>query len=213
MARRREGLLDFLVWLPWWVSVVLAAASWVAIVVFGPGVVRDFPVAGLQLSQGMERIAWLPATALAGVFLVCAWASRRESRRKRKLLDTRTGIASIRTLSWREFEELVAEAFRREGYEVEENRKAGADGGVDIRLRRNGELVLVQCKAWNRNRVGVGVVREMCGVMMDEGAAGVVIVCSEGFTRDAWGFAKGKPVRLVGGRALMEMIERVRRSP
>ena len=122
-------------------------------------------------------------------------------------------MASIRNFSWREFEELVAEAFRREGYSVIENAKAGSDGGVDIRLRRNGELVLVQCKNWNRNRVGVGVVREMCGVMMDEGAAGVVIVCSGRFTRDAWNFAKGKPVRLVGGRALMEMIERVRRSP
>lgn len=72
----------------------------------------------------------------------------------------------------------MAEAFRREGYRVEENEKAGSDGGVDIRLRRNGGLVLVQCKNWNRNRVGVGVVREMYGVMMDEGAAGVVIVCS-----------------------------------
>ena len=120
-------------------------------------------------------------------------------------------MASIRSLSWREFEELVAEAFRREGYSVVENVKAGADGGVDIRLRRNGGLFLVQCKNWNRNRVGVGVVREMCGVMMDQGAAGVVIVCSGGFTRDAWGFAKGKPVRLVGGRALMEMIARVKK--
>ncbi len=211
MARRREGLPDLLVWLPWWVSVLLAAASWVVIVFVAPGVVRGFPVAGPQLSQAIERIGWLPATALAGVFLVCGWASRRESRRKRRLLDTRTGIASVRTLSWREFEELVAEAFRREGYRVEENRKASSDGGVDIRLRRNGKLVLVQCKNWNRNRVGVGVVREMCGVMMDEGAAGVVIVCSGGFTRDAWGFAKGKPVRLVGGRALMEMIGRVKR--
>ena len=49
--------------------------------------------------------------------------------------------------------------------------------------------------------------------MMDEGAAGVAIVCSGGFTWDAWNFAKGKPVRLVGGRALMEMIAGVRRGP
>ena len=104
----------------------------------------------------------------------------------------------------------MGEAFRREGYRVVENTKAGADGGVDIRLRKDGRLVLVQCKNWNSNRVGVSVVREMCGVMMDQRAAGVVIVCSGGFTRDAWGFAKGKPVRLVGGRALMGMIARVK---
>ena len=157
-----------------------------------------------------DRLAWAPATLLAAVLLLWASVLWRRGTRKKRLLDTRTGIASIRALSWREFEELVAEAFRREGYRVVENTKAGADGGVDIRLRKEGRLVLVQCKHWNSNRVGVPVVREMCGVMMDEGAAGVVIVCSGGFTRDAWAFAKDKPVRLVDGRALMGMIARVR---
>ena len=211
MGRKREGLLDLLILCPWWVNVMLAAVSWVGIVFLAPGLVADIPIAGPKLGHLVERIGWLAGTVLAGLFLVCAWASWRAGRRKRRLLDTRTGIQSIRRLSWREFEELVAEAFRREGYSVVENVKAGADGGVDIRLRRNGGLFLVQCKNWNRNRVGVGVVREMCGVMMDQGAAGVVIVCSGGFTREAWNFAKGKPVRLVGGRALMEMIGRVKR--
>ncbi len=90
--------------------------------------------------------------------LLWALVLRRRGTRKRRLLDTRTGIASIRALSWREFEELVVEAFRREGYRVVENTKAGADGGVDIRLRKEGRLVLVQCKHWNSNRVGVSVV-------------------------------------------------------
>ncbi len=41
MARRREGLLELLVWVPWWVSVFLAAASWVAIVFLAPGVMSE----------------------------------------------------------------------------------------------------------------------------------------------------------------------------
>ncbi len=209
--RNRPALL--LAGAPWWVGVALAAGSWMGIVHILPDALAGLPLAGPGLAGLMDRFAWAPATAVAALFLLWALASWRHGRRKRRRLDTRTGVASIRSLSWREFEELVAEAFRREGYRVEENVKAGADGGVDIRLRRGGKLFLVQCKSWNRNRVGVGVVREMCGVMMDEGAAGVVIVCSGGFTRDAWGFAKGKPVRLVGGRALMEMIAGVRRSP
>ena len=213
MARRKRRPALLAGGLPWWLLVGLAAGSWFAIVFLAPGAVADFPVMGPQLGRALERIGWAPASAASAVFLACAWVSWRQGSRKRRLLDTRTGVASIRSLSWREFEELVAEAFRREGYKVLENVKAGADGGVDIRLRRKGQLFLVQCKNWNSNKVGVGVVREMCGVMMDERAAGVVIVCSGGFTRDAWYFAKGKPVRLVGGRTLMEMIERVRRSP
>ena len=211
MARKQEGLASLPVVCPWWVGVALAAVSWVGIVHVLPGVVVDFPILGRALGQALDRVGPLLGTVVAGVCLICAAVSWRNGRRKRRLLDTRTGIASIRALSWREFEELVAEAFRREGYRVVENMKAGADGGVDIRLRRDGGLVLVQCKHWNSNRVGVSVVREMCGVMMDQRAAGVVIVCSGGFTRDAWGFAKGKPVRLVDGRSLLRMIAGVRR--
>ena len=211
MARRRRRGGSAAVDLPWWVAVFLAAGSWIWIVHFLPDVLTGLPVGGRRLAVVADRLAWAPATAVAAVLLLWALALRRRGTRKKRLLDTRTGIASIRALSWREFEELVAEAFRREGYRVVENTKAGADGGVDIRLRRDGRLVLVQCKHWNSNNVGVSVVREMCGVMMDERAAGVVIVCSGGFTRDAWGFAKDKPVRLVDGRALLRMIAGVKR--
>ena len=196
--------------LPWWLGVALAAGSWAGIVYFPPEAVAALPVGGRRLAGLVERLAWVPATAVAAVFVAGALASWRERRRKKRLLDVRNGIAPIGRLSWREFEELVAEAFRREGYSVLENEKAGLDGGVDIRLRRNGALFLVQCKNWNRNRAGVGVVREMCGIMMDEGAAGVAIVCSGRFTRDAWRFAKGKPVRLVDGGRLVELIGHVR---
>jgi len=51
-------------------------------------------------------------------------------------------------LSWKEFEELVAEAYRRMGYRVIENHGSGPDGGVDIRLEKNSHLHLVQCKQW-----------------------------------------------------------------
>ncbi len=209
MARRRRrggaGAID----LPWWVAVFLAAGSWVGIVHLLPEVLAGLPVGGRRLAVFADRL-WVPATAVAAVFLLWALALWRRGTRKKRLLDTRTGIASIRALSWREFEELVAEAFRREGYRVVENTKGGADGGIDIRLRKEGRLILVQCKHWNSNRVGVPVVREMCGVMMDQHAAGVVIVCSGGFTRDAWGFAKDKPVRLVDGQGLLRMIARVK---
>ncbi|MCY3760727.1 MAG: restriction endonuclease [Gemmatimonadetes bacterium] len=211
MARKQESLFAVLVWCPWWTGAALAIGVWAGIVFMLPGAVADFPVVGRQLGQAAERNRFLLATLAAAPFLICSWVSWRNGRRKRRLLDRRDGIASIRALSWREFEELVAEAFRREGYRVLENSKAGADGGIDIRLRKDGQLYLVQCKNWSSNRVGVGVVREMVGVMVDAGAAGVIIVCSGRFTRDAWAFARGKAVRLVDGRALMGMIARARR--
>jgi len=49
---------------------------------------------------------------------------------KPQLVDKQTGIQWIRTLSWKQFEELVAAAYRRKGYTVVEYSGAAADGGV-----------------------------------------------------------------------------------
>ena len=49
-------------------------------------------------------------------------------------------------MSWQDFELLVGEAFRLQGYEVTELGGAGPDGGVDLVLRKGKEKFLVQCK-------------------------------------------------------------------
>src|SRR5690606_14662100 len=71
-------------------------------------------------------------------------------------VDDRTDEAGRWVLSWSEFEGLVADFFRRQGYDVRES-TPGPDGGVDLDLRRNGERHLVQCKNWSERPVGVKV--------------------------------------------------------
>jgi len=65
----------------------------------------------------------------------------------------------LNELSWREFEFLVGEYFRRWQFTVEET-KTGADGGVDLIAKKGNEKHLVQCKQWQADKVGVKVVRE-----------------------------------------------------
>ena len=43
-----------------------------------------------------------------------------DSRRRRRLLASQTGLRSLSAMDWREFEMLVGEAFRRQGYNVRE---------------------------------------------------------------------------------------------
>lgn len=126
--------------------------------------------------------------------------------RRRHLLATRSGIDSLRALSWKDFELLVGEALRRDGYTVQETGGGGADGGIDLIARRAHETILVQCKRWKTWSVGVRVVREMFGVMTSEKATGVMIVTIGEFTRSARNFAEGKPVRLVDGQALVALV-------
>ena len=212
MGRNNGNVLFELSQWAWWVSVAIGAAVYVGVSHLAPRVIGDVPVMGRYLEVGL-RPYWQGLGGIGGgIFLIPAGMSLWNRARKKRLLDRQRGIDSIRSLAWREFEELVAEVFRREGYSVKENVVAGADGGVDVRLRREGWAYLVQCKHWAGNRVGVAVVREMFGVMTAEGAAGVFVVCTGGFTADAREFASGKPVTLVDGAALVEMVERLRRG-
>lgn len=49
----------------------------------------------------------------------------------------------------------------------------------------------------------------MFGVLTVQDATKVVIVCGGGFTRDALIFAENKPINLVGGAELLEMVKGV----
>jgi restriction system protein len=144
-------------------------------------------------------------------FLLAAPFAFFNGRRKRKLLDNQQDIASIKALSWKEFEELVAEAYRRQGFRVIEN-GFGPDGGVDVKLIKDNQTTLVQCKQWRSKNVGVAVIREMFGILTAESASKVVIICCGGFTRDALSFAENKPIELIGGTGLLSIVKEIQNN-
>jgi restriction system protein len=113
-------------------------------------------------------------------------------------------------MSWREFEMLVGEAFRLDGFRVAEAGGGGPDGGVDLVLNKGGETFLVQCKQWKALKVGVDVVRQLYGVMAARGATGGFVVTSGRFTDDARRFAEGRNLNLIDGDGLMKLTGRVR---
>jgi restriction endonuclease len=86
-------------------------------------------------------------------------------------------------LSPRRFEELVAELYRRRGFEATLTPASG-DEGVDVYVVRNDELgrtlCVVQAKRYAANRkVGAGVVRELLGTVYAKNAsAGIVVTTS-----------------------------------
>lgn len=212
MGRRRRGLLDDLVILPWPVGLAVGVLGFVVV---RYGIPAWFSRQGGPLAQGFAQAIPFPILAWA-VLAVCALAalvSFLGARRKRRLLDTRTGLDSIAALGWRDFERLVGEAFRRQGYAVEETGLGGADGGVDLILRHNGKRTLVQCKQWRREKVPVNVVREMYGLLRHHGADEGRIAALGGFTPDAARFAEGKPIELIDGPFLLTMIRSVKPIP
>ena len=139
MARKNESILNLFVGAPWWVSVVLSGVVFVILRYIFPGISGD----NLVL-KSVARAAPIVAPWAALFFLIPAPISAYNSWRKRKLLDNQKGLESIRSLSWKEFEELVGEAYRRQGYTVRENSGAGPDGGIDLVLSKDDNTYLVQ---------------------------------------------------------------------
>lgn len=143
------------------------------------------------------------------ILVLAALLSWFKARQRRKLVSTalnHTSRAPLFSLSWKDFEELTAEVFRRRGYSAQLTQE-GADGGVDVILRRKGETFLVQCKHWRSTRVGVDVVRGLFGLIAAQGATGGFVVTAGDFTKDALDFAKGRNIELVHANELLMLLE------
>lgn len=208
MARRQnESLLEVLVQLPWWVSVLTAAIVYFTLAHVVPHLSFQSPVLN-ALTLTAPRFA----VVFGILFLLLTPISILNAARKRRILDSQSSIETIKSLPWRQFEELVAEYYRRRGFQVQENIGGGPDGGIDIKLQKGGETHLVQCKQWRSQKVGVPVVREMFGIMHAENATSVAIVTAGKFTPEAIAFSRNKPILLIDGPALYTMVSSVQES-
>ena len=212
MGRNRGRGLDTLAGLPWPVGFFTGIAGYLLV---RHGLVWWMSRHGSALAQAFSRDPGALLAPLAWLLLAACWlaalVSYVRARQRRRWLDTRTDLESLAAGGWRQFEKLVGEAFRRQGYTVEETSLGGADGGIDLILRKDGRRTLVQCKQWKRQRVGVSIVREMAGLLAHHHADAVKIVCIGSYTPDAERFAQGKPIELIGGERLLGMIRAVRR--
>jgi len=95
----------------------------------------------------------------------------------------------LHKLDPRKFEEVVAELYRKRGFDVELTKQT-RDGGVDIYARSRDPhlplLFLVECKRHNPSRpVAVEVVRSLFGVVTHQDASMGVVATNSSFTRDA----------------------------
>ena len=119
--------------------------------------------------------------------------------------DALTGVR------WDRLEHLLAAYYREAGYQVKHvgtGATAGRfDGGVDLELRREGRLLLVQVKHWNACQVPHNDVHQLIGVMVNAKADGAIVVTSGEFTRAAIeAAARNDQVQLIDGDELRAML-------
>lgn len=209
MARQREPWDDAV--LHW----LMRASGRTATVV---GLV-GYPLVGLALPLLLGLpLSWLIGLNILGVSWAAVvglgWLAGQVQRRDRRHLVEWT--TSLRLLAADEFEWLVGEVFRREGWQVTETGRHGApDGNIDLELTKpGGQRVLVQCKRWTAWQVGVSDLREFGGTLMLErlpGSAGIFVTLSD-FTGEARSEAQRSGISLVDSVELHRRVEGIRRS-
>ncbi len=219
MARKKTSPIEDMILvvskLPWWAGIVLALVSYLVLHAIAsrplmpaattPGQLGDVVAKSLFTTMAMFGQFVLPIAFGFGALFSAVTAIR-----QKKIYDkvaTRPGVAVLNDMSWSDFERLVSEYYRRNGFQVTREGGNGPDGGIDLVLRQGNETYLVQCKQWKAYKVGVQPVREFYGVMSSRGVAGGIFVTSGEYTDDAKAFAQGLNITLIDGRRLRQMID------
>jgi restriction system protein len=178
------------------------------------------PAGNQQIANRVEhpdRHAWgnLPVGSVATSHtssdaVADAWndAMKKVGGGARQPKPTAWSLELLRQIEWKRVEELTAAYFREKSFRTE-TIKAGADGGIDVKLFIPGKadpFAVVQCKAWNTQKVGVKPVRELLGVMAHEKVAKGIFVTTGEYTKEAIAFAKENPIDLITGEMLSKGI-------
>lgn len=119
---------------------------------------------------------------------------------------------ALARLSWQDFEHLLAEHYREQGYRVElvtaHDLKALGQSGLDMRLHRGSETSIVQCGHWDALFVDLPEVQHLMSTMLNEAAARGVLVTRGAFTTAARNAVLRQPrVHLVDGDVLRAMLK------
>jgi restriction system protein len=121
---------------------------------------------------------------------------------------------NLAAMDWEDFEHLIRQLFEQEfkqaGGEVKIT-QASRDGGVDAvafdpDVIRGGKTV-IQAKRYT-NTVGVSAVRDLYGTVLNEGASKGILVTTSDYGPDSYEFAKGKPLVLLSGANLLNLLEK-----
>lgn len=201
-------MLDAIAELPWWVGLILALVSFAGFQWLSQlrPAVGDQGFIALKVISGLSTVLRVVVPAVCVMAAVVSVVRRGRARRLADEAVARPDASMTEGLDWRQFELLIAEGFRRRGYQVAETGGGGPDGGIDLLLSKDGERGLVQCKHWRASSVGVEVVRELYGLMTARGAVRGFVVTSGRYSNAAREFASGRNIALIDGTGLRQLL-------
>jgi len=148
------------------------------------------------------------------VIIVLVLILRNRRRKKRRFEDVdkwhsdRDLLNRLRSMHPTEFEEYIADLYRRLGYKTE---KVGGsyDGGIDVIATKNGVKLYIQCKKHIKRKAGVHDIRDFYGAMAGKlSKAKGIFITTNIFTTEAEKFAEDKPIELIDHHGLIDLIRK-----
>ncbi len=119
-------------------------------------------------------------------------------------------MENINNLSGVEFEKVCQQLVENMGFETETT-KASGDGGIDLIAYNHQPLLpgkyIIQCKRY-KGSVGEPILRDLYGVVTSERANKGILMTTGHFTKSAIVFAEGKPLELLDGKAMLELLKK-----
>ena len=198
---RSDGAFAVRPAIPWWIGLTIAAAAFGFCGFLAPSLMYRHPFLS-GLAQWFVDVAPVFAIICAGT-AAYALFKRLDVRRLRQ---TKNQLDALRNMDWQNFELLVADGFRRLGYDVDNRGWYVPNSRVHISLQKDGERTLVECRQWQVPQVGLGPVRELYSTLVSEHADGAVLITSGTFSAEAEAYVRDKPIGLIDGRGLLELV-------
>jgi restriction system protein len=115
-------------------------------------------------------------------------------------------LLAISGLAQTEVERVVAEAYRRRGYQVVALASSGAEPDAGLLLTKATQRLLLQCKYWNTRKIAEMPVRELYGMMAAHNANAGILITSGSFTLEASRFAGYGSIQLIDGPRLLALL-------
>lgn len=148
----------------------------------------------------MHSLAVFALPALAAIALLIATAF--------VLLRRKRPTAAAPGLRDHEFNALVADSFRQQGYQLVDAARSGRDAQADLLLRRERQTFVVLTTHHRAAKVGVEALQALHRTMGVHGASGGFALTTGRFSRDAVAFAGNCNIRLIDGAALGTLLGR-----
>jgi len=165
---------------------------------------------GFTVQQTQDEVTIVGILLFLGTLFFWKLIQITKNHTRNSLLRKAGSIKRIKKMSWESFEQLCKVLFEKQGWRVLGNEKKGADGGVDLWMKRRMRSAIVQCKRYDEAMVTIKVIREMYGLMHEYGVDEVYVVTSSHFTKECYRFVKDKPITLIDEDNLLALVRKYR---